>query len=76
MQEVGAGVAEIDEELLARFAAAERSRDLPCSSVKRWMGALRRVLAAAGYRRAAEVDEGQLAPAQAAVTEWCAWTRA
>ena len=76
MQEVGAGVAEIDEELLARFAAAEGSRDLPCSSVKRWMGALRRFLAAAGYLRAAEVDEGQLTPAQVAVTQWCAWMRA
>ena len=76
MQEVGAGVGEIDEELLARFAVAEGSRDLPCSSVKRWMGALRRFLAAAGYLRAAEVDEGQLTPAQAAVTGWCAWMRA
>lgn len=76
MQEVGAGVGEIDEELLARFAAAEGSRDLPCSSVNRWMGALRRFLAAAGYLRAAEVDEGQLTPAQAAVTGWCAWMRA
>ena len=76
MQEVGAGVGEIDEELLARFAAAEGSRDLPCSSVKRWMGALRRFLAAAGYLRAAEVDEGRLTPAQAAVTGWCVWMRA
>ena len=72
MQEVGAGVGEIDEELLARFAAAERSRDLPCSSVKRSMGALRRFLAAAGYLPPAEVDEGQFTPAQAAVTQWCA----
>ena len=76
MQEVGAGVGDIDEDLLARFVAAEGSRDRPCSSVNRWMGALRRFLAAAGYLRAAEVDEGQLTPAQAAVTEWCAWMRA
>ncbi|HRC12032.1 MAG TPA: tyrosine-type recombinase/integrase [Dermatophilaceae bacterium] len=76
MQEVGAGVGEIDEELLARFVTAERSRDLPCSSVKRWMGALRRFLAEAGYLRVAELDAGQLTPAQAAVTEWCAWMRA
>ncbi len=74
MQEVGAEVGEIDEELLARFVTAERSRDLPCSSVKRWMGALRRFLAAAGYLRAAEV-EGQLTLAQVAVTEWCTWMR-
>lgn len=75
MQEVGAGVGEIDEELLARFVTAERSRDLPCSSVRRWMGALRRFLTAAGYLPVAEVDDEQLTPAQVAVTEWCTWMR-
>lgn len=75
MQEVGAGIGEIDEELLDRFVTAERSRDRPCSAVKRWMGALRRFLAAAGYLLAAELDTGQLTPAQAAVTDWCAWMR-
>ena len=76
MQEVGAGLGEIDEELLARFVTAERSRDLPCGSVKVWMGAVRRFLAAAGYLRATEVNEEQSTPARAAVTEWCAWMRA
>jgi hypothetical protein len=38
MQDVGAGVDDIDEDLLAEFVAAERSRDRPCSSVKRWTG--------------------------------------
>lgn len=75
MEDVGAGVGEIDEGLLDRFIAAERSRDLPCSSVKRWMGALRRFLAAAGYLRAAGVNAEQLTPAEAAVTEWCTWMR-
>lgn len=75
MQEIGAGVGDITEELLARFVAAERSRDRPCSSVKCWMGALRRFLTAAGYLRVAEVKEVQLTPAQAAVTEWRAWMR-
>lgn len=75
MQEVGAGVGEIDEELLDRFVTAERSRDLPCGSVNRWMGALRRFLTAAGYLRAAEVDAGQLTLAQVAVTEWGTWMR-
>jgi hypothetical protein len=28
-----------------------------------------------GHLRLAEVDTGQLTPAQAAVTEWCAWMR-
>lgn len=75
MHEVGAGVGEINEGLLARFVAAERSRERPCSSVNRWMGALRRFLAAAGYVRTAEVNEEFLTPAQAAVTQWRAWMR-
>ena len=75
MQTVGAGVDNIDEELLARFVTAERSRDLPCASVMRRIGALRRFLTAAGYLRAAEVDERRLTPAQAALTDWCSWMR-
>jgi len=75
MQEVGAGVGEIDRELLVRFVTAEGSRDLPCGSVTRSMGALRRFLAASGYLRAAEVDDEQLTSAQAAVMEWCTWMR-
>src|SRR3954453_19580303 len=35
MQDVGAGVDDIDEALLAEFVAAELARDLPCASVKR-----------------------------------------
>ncbi len=73
MQEVGTGVGDINEELLDRFVTAERSRDLPCSSVKRWMGALRRFLGAAGYLRATEAIEEQPTPAQAAATEWRTW---
>ncbi len=75
MEEVGAVVDEIDEELLARFVTAERSRERPCSSVKGWIGALRRFLTDSGYLRAAMVDDGQLTPAQEAVTEWRAWMR-
>ena len=75
MEDVGAGVGEINEELLDRFIAAERYRDLPCSSVERWMGALRRFQTAAGYLRAVGVNAEQLMPAQAAVTEWCTWMR-
>jgi integrase len=75
MQEVDAGVGEIDEELLARFVTAEGLRDLPCGSVNRWMGALRRFLRAAGYLRAVEVDEERLTLAQAEATEWCTWMR-
>ncbi len=75
MQTVDAAVDDIDEELLARFVTAERSRERPCSSAQRWIGALRRFLAAAGYLRANKVDEGQLTPAQAAVAQWCRWMR-
>lgn len=75
MQEVGADIDEIDEELLDRFVTAERSRERPCSSVKPWIGALRRFLTDSGYLQAAEVNEDQFTPAQVAVTEWCAWMR-
>jgi alkylation response protein AidB-like acyl-CoA dehydrogenase len=75
MQAVGAGVDGIEEELLVRFVAAERSRDRPCASVDSWIGALRRFLTAAGYLRTAQVDASQFTPAQAAVAEWCAWMR-
>lgn len=75
MQVVDAGIDDIDEELLGRFVAAQRSRDRPCVSVERWMGALRRFLTAAGYLRAAEVDAGQVTPSVAAVSAWCGWMR-
>lgn len=76
MRVVGAGVDDIDEELLARFVAAERSRDFVCVTVKTSMGAMRRFLTAAGYLGVAEVGTGPVTPAQAAVAEWCAWMRA
>lgn len=75
MQEIDAGIDEIDEKLLDRFVTAERSRDRPCSSVRACMGALRRFLTAAGYLRTAEINEEQMTPAQEAVAEWCAWMR-
>lgn len=75
MRGVGAGVDDIDEALLARFVAAERSRDFVCVTVKTSMGAMRRFLTAAGYLGAAEVDTSQLTSAQAAVADWCSWLR-
>lgn len=75
MQVVGAGVDDIDEVLLARFVAAERSRDFVCVTVKSSMGTMRRFLTAAGYLGAAEVETSQLTPAQAAVADWCSWLR-
>lgn len=75
MQEVGAGVGDIDEDLLAAFVAAERSRDLPCVAVKRWTGSMRRFFAAGGYLGAAGTGPDQLTPVQAAVTDWCSWMR-
>jgi site-specific recombinase XerC len=75
MQTVGAGVVDIDEELLARFVTAEGSQDRPCASVKRGIGTARGFLAAAGYLRSAEVNKGQLTLTQAAVAQWCRWMR-
>lgn len=75
MQAVGAGVDEIDEELLARFVAAERSRDFVCVTVKSSMRTMRRFLTAAGYLGVAEVATGQLTSAQAAVADWRSWMR-
>ena len=75
MRVVGAGVDDIDEALLARFIAAERSRDFVCVTVKSSMGAMRRFLTAAGYLRAAEVETSQLTSAQAAVADWRSWLR-
>lgn len=53
MEEVGAGVDDLDEDLLAEFVAAELARELPCVSVQRWTGTMRRFLASAGYLGAA-----------------------
>lgn len=75
MQEVGAGIDDIDEDLLAQFVAAELSRDLPCASVKRWTGTMRRFLASAGYLDASTTEPVQLTPVQAAITDWCSWMR-
>ena len=75
MQLVGAGVDDIDEDLLARFLAVEGSRDLPCVAVKRWIGTMRRFLTAAGYLGAAGVQADPLTPAQSVVADWCSWMR-
>lgn len=73
MQEVGAGLDAIDEDLLAGFVAAELSRDLPCASVKRWTGTMRRFLASAGHLGVAGIEADQLTPVQVAVEDWCSW---
>lgn len=75
MEEVGAGVDDLDEDLLAAFVAAERSRERPCASVQRWMGAIRRFLASAGYLGVARKGPDQLTPVQAAAKDWRSWMR-
>jgi len=75
MQEVGAGVDDLGEDLLARFVAAERSRDFVCVSLKGCMGTMRRFLTAAGYLAVAKADEGPVTETQAAVKAWCTWMR-
>lgn len=75
MRDVGAGVNDLDEDLLAEFVAAELSRDLPCVSVQRWTGAMRRSLASAGYLGAAKPGPDPSTPVQVAAWEWCSWLR-
>ena len=75
MQEVGAGVDDIDEDLLAEFVAAELSRELPCVAVKRWGGTMRRFLKSAGHFGVAGVEADQLTPVQAAAEDWRLWMR-
>jgi site-specific recombinase XerD len=75
MQLTGSGVDDIDEDLLARFLAAERSRDVVCTTVKTSMGTMRRFLTAAGYLSSVGVQSDPLTPAQTAVADWCSWMR-
>jgi integrase len=76
MRRVGAGVEDLDEELLARFVAEERSRDVVCLTAMRTLGTMRRFLMADGYLDAAVVESGQnRTPAAAAVVEWRSWMR-
>lgn len=72
MQMVDAEVDDMDEELLAGFVAAERSREFVCVTV---MSSMHRFLTAAGYLGALEVEADQVTPAQSAVAHWCAWMR-
>jgi integrase len=75
MREAGAGVDDIDENLLARFAAAEHSREVVCAAVKTSMGTMRRLLTAVGHLKTAEVDPDHLTPTHAAVAHWQSWMR-
>ena len=75
MRDVGAGVDEIDEELLDQFVAAERSRDFVCFTVKDSMGAMRRFLTAGGYLGVARVEACPATATQAAVVQWRSWMR-
>ena len=73
MQMVDAEVDDVDEELLAGFVAAERSREFVCVTVMSSMSTLHRFLTADGYLGALEVEADQVTPAQSAVASWCAW---
>lgn len=75
MQAVGAGVDDIDADLLDRFVAAERSREFVCVTVKSWMSTMRRFLTDAGYLGVTEADAGPATPAQVALAQWRAWMR-
>lgn len=75
MQEVGAGVDDIDEELLHRFVVRERSREVVCAAVKSSLGTMRRFLTEAGYLNRGDVEAVPVTPAQALVMLWCSWMR-
>ena len=73
MLAVGAKVEDLDEQMLSRFVAHERSREVPCASAIRSLGTMRRFLRAGGYLRPPEVIDGPASPAQTAVTGWRLW---
>ena len=75
MQGVDVGVDDIGEELLDRFVAAERSREVVCGTVKSSMGTMRRFLTASGHLRPSSGGAGSVSPAQAEVEQWCSWMR-
>jgi site-specific recombinase XerC len=75
MRTVGAGVEDIDEELLARFVVAERSRNVVCVTAMRTLGLLRRFLVADGYLDSAVVESGRPTPAAAELAQWGSWMR-
>jgi integrase len=75
MEQVGAGVDDVDEDLLESFVQAECSRDVVCGTVRNGLGTMRRFLVAAGYLDVASIDADPVTPAQAAVAQWCSWMR-
>lgn len=75
MQLVDVGVDDLDENLLARFLAVEATRDVPCVTVKRLSGAMRRSLVASGHLNSVGIKSDSLAPVQLVVTDWCSWMR-
>ncbi|MHA7244587.1 tyrosine-type recombinase/integrase [Paeniglutamicibacter antarcticus] len=72
---MGIEVHAIDAELLARFVAAERSREFVCVTVKESMSAMRRFLTDAGYLSATSVVGDPVTPAQVEIVQWCLWMR-
>jgi len=75
MREVGAGVGDLDRRLLDRFEAAERAREVVCTTVTSSSGTMRAFLDDAGYLSGAGSPEDALSPAEAEIVQWCAWMR-
>jgi len=75
MEQCGAGVGDISEDLLGRFTAEERSRERVCGSVNSAMTAMRRFLTGAGYLHLRTSGPSPVTPAQADVGQWCSWMR-
>lgn len=75
MDQERAEVDDISEDLLDRFLAVERSREIVCVTVKDSLGTARRFLIAAGYLVPPPPEAGTSTPAQAALAAWRTWMR-
>lgn len=75
MQTAGAGVDDINEQLLERFVATERSRDVVCGTVTSSMSTMCRFLTGAGYLDVSDADTAPHTPSAVAVAQWCSWMR-
>lgn len=75
MRDVEADLDDLDESLLVRFVAAERSRQVVCVAVKNSMGTMRRFLNAAGYLRCSKTDLRGPTPVDDALDRWRRWMR-
>lgn len=73
MHGVNADVDDINEDLLARFVAAENARDIVCRNVKASIATMRRFLTDAGYLKPDNHIQEDCSPIHVVVATWCSW---